>query len=115
MDNLLASANSGKSSPLLPSTDANRATLRYIILGGIACENIPVSAHSCDNERMFMHARLLVDDLRCNLVPSSTVSCILFLHQNKELFQDWMDLKTKRVEWTCQRILKALVDVHSYQ
>ena len=73
-----------------PSTDA---IMKYKILGEIARENIPVSAHSCDNERMFRHAKLLVDDLRHNLVPS-TVSRILFLHQNKELIQDWVDLKT---------------------
>ena len=54
---------------------------------------LPVSAHSCDNERMFRHAKLLVDDLRHNLVPS-TVSHILFRHQNKDLIQDWVDLKT---------------------
>ena len=42
----------------IPSTDANRATMKYRILGEIACENIPVSAHSCDNERMFRHAKL---------------------------------------------------------
>ena len=35
------------------STDASRATIKYKIWGEIARENIPVSARSCDNERMF--------------------------------------------------------------
>ena len=45
-----------------------------------------------------------MDDLRHNLVPS-TVSCILFLHQNKELIKDWMDLKT---------VLKGGVDMSGH-
>ena len=94
MDNLLASANSVQKELTTPSTDASRATMKYKMLGEIARENIPVSAHRCDNKRMFRHAKLLVDDdLRHNLVPS-TVSRILFLQQNKELIKDWMDLKT---------------------